>query len=253
MSAETLFFVHIPKTAGTSFRFAVEAAVGPEQVIYDYGPGSHKTHRGIQENLYEPQGLTEWGCNHPLVMEADFQWVNQWIAGQEMRMFGGHCVVHKYKHLFPSEQTVTFMRDPVDRVVSFYHHHVRQLGYQGSLREFAAEKRFANLQSFYTRSTPVSDFGFVGITERYQESIRLFNAVFNVTLPILDMNQKPAQQHYVLDEDMNAWILKHNREDTERYAEAVQCFDDRLSHFGLQTKTGIRHMAHRLWQSVSGF
>lgn len=253
MSAETLFFVHIPKTAGTSFRFAAEAAFGAGQVIYDYGPASHKTHSGLQENLYQPQSLTQWGCNHPLVLDADFEAVNRWIKAQDMRLFGGHCVVHKYRHLFPSERTVTFMRNPVDRVVSFYHHHVRQLNYGGTLREFAAEKRFANLQSFYTRSTPVSEFGFIGITEQYQASIQLFNATYDVALPIFDMNQKPARQHDDLDEDTARWILKHNQEDVERYQEALHCFDERLHRCGLAGAAGIRQMAQRLWQSVAGF
>ena len=251
MSSDTLFFVHIPKTAGTSFRFAAEAAFGAEQVIYDYGPSSHKTHAGIQQHLYEPQSLGQWGCNHPLVLQADFTRVNAWIAAQDMRVFGGHCVAHKYQHLFKPEKMVTFMRDPVDRVVSFYHHHVRQLGYEGSLREFAAERRFSNVQSFYTRSTPVADFGFVGITERYQESVQLFNATFNTRLPILGMNQKPAAQRDQLDADTAAWIRQHNAEDAQRYHEALQCFDERLRHVDPPPASGLRQFAHRVWHSVA--
>ena len=43
--SDTLLFVHIPKTAGTSFRNAAINNVGQEKVIQDYGVKANETSR----------------------------------------------------------------------------------------------------------------------------------------------------------------------------------------------------------------
>ena len=46
-----LFFIHISKTAGSSFRVAAERYFGKEHVFYDYGPKANETNPDIP--LYE--------------------------------------------------------------------------------------------------------------------------------------------------------------------------------------------------------
>ena len=43
-----LFFIHIPKTAGSSFRVAAEQYFGSEATYFDYGNGSKETSESIE-------------------------------------------------------------------------------------------------------------------------------------------------------------------------------------------------------------
>ncbi len=69
-----IFFVHIPKTAGTSFRLGAESYFGRERIVYDYGKGSPASTPVVVDTLYaEPKisgvsrapapnkGLRWWG------------------------------------------------------------------------------------------------------------------------------------------------------------------------------------------------
>ncbi len=55
-----IFFVHIPKTAGTSFRLGAESYFGRERIVYDYGKGSPASTPVVVDTLYaEPKDF--WG------------------------------------------------------------------------------------------------------------------------------------------------------------------------------------------------
>ena len=52
-----IYFVHIPKTAGTSFRKASETFFGLRHVVYDYADDSNETSPFILDIVYgEEQG-----------------------------------------------------------------------------------------------------------------------------------------------------------------------------------------------------
>ena len=48
----SLFFVHIPKTAGTSFRKACENYFGTPYSAYDYSPNSSDTSALVLDCMY---------------------------------------------------------------------------------------------------------------------------------------------------------------------------------------------------------
>ena len=48
-----MFFIHIPKTAGTSFRKAAEEYYGLERICYDYAPHSGETSKIVIQEVYE--------------------------------------------------------------------------------------------------------------------------------------------------------------------------------------------------------
>lgn len=51
----SLFFVHIPKTAGTSFRQGAEKYFSSERIVYDYGANSKVTSPLAKEFLHADQ------------------------------------------------------------------------------------------------------------------------------------------------------------------------------------------------------
>ena len=52
-------FVHIPKTAGTSFRQAAESRFGLSRVLRDYGPNSDATSDTIKREVYSDDDATQ--------------------------------------------------------------------------------------------------------------------------------------------------------------------------------------------------
>ena len=98
----TLLFLHIPKTAGSSLRNALSQVYRPGTQLYLYdAPGPGRT-----MDLESFQALAPEERSRP-----------RFIAGHFY--FGVHTLVPR------PAQYVTVVRDPVERVISLYHHYRR--------------------------------------------------------------------------------------------------------------------------------
>jgi hypothetical protein len=158
------FFIHIPKTAGTSFRQSVVDHFGQKKVLQDYGGKRAATSAAIREYIYATGDTTS-------ITEA--------MASEDSVMVSGHVHAAKYAGTIGLPNTMTFVRQPVDRVVSHYRHMVRDEGFEGGLMSFAREPAYRNTQSRVMDFLDPALFGVVGITEQYQSSIDLVNAHWN--------------------------------------------------------------------------
>jgi len=170
-----LFSLHVPKTAGTSFRNDLEAWFGPGQLAFHY--------RGDQGEPPERAQLRPGLCVH----------------GHFNRLRG--IGVRQY---YPeADQFIVLLRDPYDRFVStwrYLHFQVRSgvavpafadrpdlstwLDSRRRELEATGEDPFsflAQLADPTDPAAPAATFGpqylAVGITERYVESVELFAAV----------------------------------------------------------------------------
>jgi hypothetical protein len=93
----TLLFMHIPKTAGTSIRMALERAVPPERRVYIYG---------------EPPGISE----------AEFASMPA-ESRERLRLVFGHFHFGLHR-LIPGPSTyTTTLREPLERLLSLYYHY----------------------------------------------------------------------------------------------------------------------------------
>ena len=153
-----IIYLHIPKTAGTSFRKSAEQYFGPDQVLNDYGEKSSSTSEDIRSAFYESN---------------DVKKLRQ--SGVEHKFLTGHFSLTKYREIFPDSPVVTFFRNPVDRVISEYIHFSSHYNFDGDLREFYTRPQFQNRQcKSMSHSTP-ENIDFFGITENYQKSLEMFN------------------------------------------------------------------------------
>ncbi len=211
-----ILFLHIPKTAGTSFRRALENMLGCSAVCYDYGAKSSLTNALV----LEPDTADLW----------DFK---RRFDAAELRCLAGHVSASRYVRLFGAEHTVAFMRDPVQRVLSEYHHFVRHYGYTKSILSFAAESRFKNKQQRQLSPVPLAAYGFVGIAERFADSVAMLNAEWrwnlapgqaNVGRPSLDVEHEA-------DASIRAAILGLNQRDQALYDAALGQFQERYELF----------------------
>ncbi|MBW4466164.1 MAG: sulfotransferase family protein [Pegethrix bostrychoides GSE-TBD4-15B] len=206
---EPLVFVHLPKTAGTSFRYAIESVVGAEHVLKDYERESSETSALIQESIYSSRSSL-------LVPQ---------IIQRNIKFLTGHFKTSRYLPVLDTQvRWCTFLRHPVQRVISEYHHFLRNYDCTESLESFCRKPFFRNRQSQLLQGLELEDFFFVGITELYDESIAEFNRLTGLNIPCLRENTFRAKlsEQYQVDNELLNLITENNIDDFRLY-ERVRC------------------------------
>lgn len=213
-----VFFVHIPKTAGTSFRKACEAYFGEDKVLYDYHPDMKETSELVKEWVYQ---------------KDDYAGLDSQLSSSGKLFLSGHVPAIKYVHLLGVANTVAFVRDPVQRVVSEYHHHVRHNGYNKDLRTFYNQGHAINRQSRMLNRVPLEALGFIGLTEAYERSLVEINSRYGLAIKSVQLNQGRSDQQstYELDEQTLAEIRDLNADDLRCYEHAEKLFQQRTQLF----------------------
>ena len=206
-----ILFVHIPKTAGTSFRIAAEKYL-KNGVIYDYGYEANQTSDIVRNFVYDKKDFYE------LYMALQRQ--------NQMVFLSGHFPLKKYIHMFSPMETVSIVREPVAQIVSHYNHLKFRGGMKDTLEEFIHKKRFQNLQSEVLKGIPIGMLGLLGITERYQDFVELFNGMYQVNFSPLYLNTKVSQALELeeIDKKLIREIRTLNQQDIRLYGKARKIF-----------------------------
>jgi hypothetical protein len=198
--------IHVPKCAGTSFRHVLDALCGPG-VWYNYGE--------IFSRDQARPGIVPAGA----------------------RFIHGHFMADAFDDLFPGRRLVTWVRHPVERLVSNYYHfirspdmrddccralHERRLG----LRDLADLDWMRNETTRYLANKPLEDFEFVGVTDCFSESTRHFCHVFGLgdvrRMPRENVNPDRITERYPLSREVYAHILRRNLDDLDLYNRALE-------------------------------
>jgi hypothetical protein len=198
--------VHIPKSAGTSFKWVLQRIYG-ERVWFDYG-------RAFTRDQVRP-GLVPYG----------------------MRCIHGHFRADAFDDLYPERTLITWVRHPVERVAATYHHFLRtpdmaddccRALYERrlSLRAFADLEWMRDTATRYLAGLPVEAFAFVGIVERFDDSLRRFVDEFGqgplAAVPRQNVNRSRAARGYDLSPEDFDYIRQRNETDCRWYEEALQ-------------------------------
>jgi hypothetical protein len=162
-SDSPIISIHIPKTAGTRFRQALQQAFGSGVALY-YGSDDPRT--------------------HPLLRDCPFRVpvdVVARLAGSGIAVIHGHFRARRFLDAVPDPSRYwVWLREPIEHTIS---HHYFLLGRDGAgaapprrrqrqtaatLEEFLTQRRAQNIQSHYVAGSPIEAFGFVGITEHFE-------------------------------------------------------------------------------------
>lgn len=205
--------VHIPKCAGTSFRHVLQEHCG-EKLWLNYGAIFV---RAQARGELVPSG-TEW--------------------------IHGHFFADAFDDLFPERQLLTWVRDPVERVTSNYYHFLRSPDMRDdccrelyerklTLLQFASLDWMRNEMSRYFAGKTVDEFNFVGVAERFDESLRLFRAFAGWSDEIRsrrdNINPDRRTTGYSLSPADRRQIRDLNLADCEIYERATTRLVERLS------------------------
>jgi hypothetical protein len=145
-------------------------------------------------------------------------------------MVGGHVSISRFVSLFGVGKTMTFLREPLQRMVSEHAHFVRHNGYQGSFRDFFTRPMSHNRQRAILHGVPPEAIGFLGLTERYPEGLELLNEHFAIQIPHRQDNRGKASvaaAHEVNAED-EAEFWRINRQELSFYRRCKALFDTRM-------------------------
>lgn len=215
-SALRLISIHIPKTAGTSFRNTLCGVYGKDSVIrLDIGLDRDETR--INEQIYTKSTLPD-----------------------ETQVVHGHFAYPALTERFltdPSTPVITWLRHPVDRVVSNYFYLAKRLAeelreeekglhilskLQRSLLEYAQQEQARNRMSKFLREMPLEKFRFVGFVEDYDNDLaRLAASLDWRDYPVFKHNRTGKDTSTVSDDELQR-IREWNMEDVALYERALQ-------------------------------
>lgn len=177
-----IIFVHIPKTAGTSFRSAANEYYGNDKILNDYGYESEETSEAVLKHYYQ---------NEDANLLRD--------ASKSFQLISGHYPASRYSEIFEDAPVVAFIREPIARVVSEYNHFCNLNGYTGSFRSFYSDEVYQNRQHKLLTGLSLKELAFVGITDEYDLSLSIFNDLFEANLQSQSINKGHYQNNSLED------------------------------------------------------
>ncbi len=216
-----LVSVHLPKTAGSSFRTSLES-IFKQRFQKDYqGSGIalsafERNKKTLTESLHiAEQGVKHYDCVHGHFMPAKYLLLNDIVP----------------------LTFITWMREPIARLISHYNywhqaynpdtsapHHRQVIEENWSLEKFCLSEPFRNIYTKYLWGFPLENFAFIGITECYAKDFRYFTEKYlNTSLPIQweNMSKKPDAASTTFDPEVLKAIKDFHAEDIALYQRAL--------------------------------
>ena len=205
-----LVSIHVPKTAGTSFKEVLRDNYRKEQILFAYDELALPYWEGMDMYLDSPT-----------------------------RIIHGHIPATKaMKLVYSNAKFIAWVRNPVDRVISYYHFwkksephgnviHDAFLASNMGLLEFAQQPYLKHEMSSYFGDLQLEDFFFIGLTEQFEQDLQLLSGKLGWEVDIIphkNVGNKPKVENnirikleQILSREMELYqrILNHRQQCSE--------------------------------------
>lgn len=219
--------LHIPKTGGISFREHLKHIYGVDSVIYDYPPNNVP----VEDTAYD--------------LTIGFQDIeHRLLDHRNTYVFHGHFKMTRYNG-FHLVRRIVWIRNPVERLVSHFNYFRNNPDHNNEvyrqmidnaldLRGFGEIPIMRNFQSLFLDGMDISQFDFVGLTESYDRSIRLFYKMFCPNLVPLHIHENKRKNPLSeIDQGLIEYLGKMNAVDFSVYQSAKKRFNMLCDHYNV--------------------
>lgn len=176
-------------------------------ILYDYGNAERLTSEAVRSFRYG-------AVKDPGAIEA--------VKKAGPLLLVGHFEAKVYADFFKPREFVTFLRDPVARVVSDYQHFRRHHGFEDDLMDFVHRPQLQNRQARFLDGLPLGKIGFIGIAERFDASVAALSKHLGRVLKVERLNVAPVGQEIEISDDVARQIRDANAADVRLYEEALR-------------------------------
>jgi hypothetical protein len=211
-----VFSIHILKAAGTSFYHTLNDVYGSEQVW--------RLDMPLQDDIIKKDG-------QPTILHE---------IPTTVKIVHGHFSYHKLNqnlYISPQAQFITWLRHPIERILSHYDYLVSQLQtwlpkenhtilytMQKSLLEFAARPGNKNKMSQFLQGLPLEQFAFVGIVEHYADDLQQLAQKLHwqhTPYKYTNKTEQKTQQHQIPTHVLEQ-LAEWNQADIDLYQQAIE-------------------------------
>ena len=223
------YFMHIPKTAGTTFRYTLYEAFSAELIYPNY------------RELSETIKYLKWSDLKPRI-DTVFPRHKMFFIGHY-----GYTPISYFKNNKP--QVLTFLRQPHRRVMStiIFQQRPGRIYENMTISEIMDKElsrmAIAQARSFGYKPGKNEDVNrlfrrmeqieFIGISEQFERSVALCNATFGWDLKVMKSRNVGRYKPSIFSEEQLARINKASEVDQQVYAYGLQLFEERCAKHGI--------------------
>lgn len=223
--------IHIPKTAGSSFRELLKLEFG-NRLMLDYGDWA-----GFD---------TAEAVAHRAVRASDMRKRRDQLL-ENYDVIHGHFIADKYAGLFPDTSFIAFFRDPFQQAMSNYFYLLRNPQIQHpavqafhkakmTLDDYLNWDATRNPQTQLLGSVPINALAMVGLTEEFNRGLALFEATFGRRLPdqlFVNVNPDAHSSGYEIGADVQKIVETYRAADVALYRHAKEIFSRQAAAHGI--------------------
>ena len=217
-----LIFVHIPKTAGTSFKGLLNKIYSQSETIVIDSSDWYKDAKYAK--------LSNRNC---------LPGAQQIKPSTQIKYIVGHFNADRFIDLYPDAMYITWVRDPIQRLFSNYNYYLRGGTYYGQMNDQKRAYDLIDLDTYCTHrlnlntmsqqiNIPLSRFKFIGIVENYEEEIKRFKKVTGIDITEdgnhanVNPDKKNAKESYKITEEQKQKLIALHDQDYKLYNDCLK-------------------------------